>query len=182
VGRSAFFLTILLLAASGLSSAAPEDLARTVSANEKMIARFRGELSGADARKRAELEAKIKRLETQNSNLLRAVPPAAPAAPAGPARKAMEDLKGSDWPRLSESEKQRFVYTGIGGLERQGVFVMRPPQDYVEALGKILGGDAAMQDEYLEDLFVFCVYDAEPQTREAIERIRERSTNAAPGV
>jgi hypothetical protein len=87
----------------------------------------------------------------------------------------MEDLSGSDWIRMSLKEKQAFVYTGIGGLERQGVVIMKKPQYYIEALDKILKLDPDLGKEYLDSLFVFCVHESEPQTRDAIRRIREAS-------
>ena len=96
----------------------------------------------------------------------------APVSDARPAAKALEELKGEDWSMLPISEKQRFVYTAIGGLERQGVFISRHPQEYLEAIEKVLASDPSMKQEFLDNVFVFLVYDAEPQARDEIDAIR----------
>jgi hypothetical protein len=162
-----------------------EDMLRSVSANEKMIVRFQKELQSApDGEKRHGLLAKIALLEQQNREFWSKLDPkaaASQAVPIAPASqtatgtKSMEDLTGEDWSRLSEPERQRFIYMAIGGLERQGVFIARPPLEYLGAMDKILRDEPALKQEYLDNLFVFCVYDGEPQTRDAISRIRKEA-------
>jgi hypothetical protein len=90
---------------------------------------------------------------------------------AVPDQKVFEDLRGSDWAKMPQGEKQRFIYTGIGGLERQGVFISRSPQEYLEAMDKLFAADPSLDDEYLDNLFVFLVHDGEPQARGQIDSI-----------
>ncbi len=90
-----------------------------------------------------------------------------------------EELKGSDWARMGQRQKEFFVYMGIGGLQRQGVSVLRKPVYYVEAMDRVLGLDPDLGGEGLENLFVFCVYESEPGTRPAIDAIRDRDLEAA---
>ncbi len=159
-------------------AATKDDVRRTVSANEKMITRFRKEIDMAsDAHKRDGLLVKIENLEEQNRVLKGGpTPPATVAEPVPVKRsKELEDLTGDDWSRLSESERQRFIYTAIGGLERQGIFVTRAPHEYQEAIEKMLQSEPSLKREYLDNLLVFCVYDGEPQTREGIRRIRDEA-------
>jgi hypothetical protein len=108
--------------------------------------------------------------------VIAAVAVARVSAKEAPSVKMFEDLTGEDWARLSEQEKQRFVYTAIGALERRGVLIMRSPGEYLDAMEKLLLSDAELRREYLESLFVFCVYDGEPQTRDAIRLIRREAS------
>ena len=173
-----------------LLAASADDLTRSVSANEKMITRFQKELSGADEAKKRSLQTKIASLEQQNKGLriqLGRVP-AAPQASAptqgqtpgsdGYVRKSFDDMTGLDWEQMAPEDKQRFVYTAIGSLEQQGVFVSRTPQEYVEEMDRVLKTEPSLSSEYLDSLFVFCVYDNEPQTRPALSRIRDEARTA----
>ncbi|HXV18560.1 MAG TPA: hypothetical protein VD883_00605 [Candidatus Omnitrophota bacterium] len=84
----------------------------------------------------------------------------------------LDDLKGQDWIQMSLGQKQDFVYRGIGALERQGVSLLKSPSYYIEALDKVLKIDEGLREEYLDNLFVFCVHESEPHTRQALEKIR----------
>jgi hypothetical protein len=155
-----------------LQAATVEDSLRKLSANEKMIARFNGQLSSAkDEKEKQKLRLKIQSLEQQNIFLRK-------PAKTRSDTKALEELTGVDWKRLSMFEKQRFIYTAIGGLERQGVFITRTGHEYLEAMDKLLHVESSLWSEYLDNLFVFCVYDREPQTRDAIRRIRNESKSS----
>lgn len=85
----------------------------------------------------------------------------------------IEDLTGKDWLSMTQAQKEFFVYTAIGGLERQEVVITRFPAYYVEALDKLVQLEPFYQQEYLENLFVFSVYESEPQSRVKIEKIRQ---------
>jgi hypothetical protein len=85
----------------------------------------------------------------------------------------IEDLTGKDWLAMTQAQKEFFVYTGIGGLERQEVVITRLPAYYIETLDKLIKLEPFYEKEYLENLFVFAVYESEPQSRVKIEKIRE---------
>ncbi len=169
---SALIITGSCFAGAATVSGAPGDEQKARSANEKMIARFRNEMAAStDVSKKRGLEQKILNLQRENA-LLDGT--AAVSAAKVLDERGFEELSGADWERLSQSEKQRFIYTGIGGLERQGVFVSRSPQSYLEAMDTILAADASLKEEFLDNLFVFLVYDGEPQTRDEIDAIRKQ--------
>lgn len=88
-----------------------------------------------------------------------------------------EDLRGSDWLSMSSKDKETFIYMAIGGLEKEGVFIMKTPHDYIQAIDKLLALDSEYQKEYLDNLVVFCIYDSEPQTREKIKQIGKNPTS-----
>lgn len=91
---------------------------------------------------------------------------------------SLEDLRGRDWIKMPLDQKQTFIYTGIGGLERQGVFITKSPDFYIQVLDRIIAEDPELSEEFLDNLFVFCVHESEPQTQEAIKKIREQSRTA----
>lgn len=90
----------------------------------------------------------------------------------------LEDLRGSDWARLTKEEKEFFVFSGYGGLEQQGVPLRQKPYYYIEALDKVLAADPSLGSEYLDDLLIFCVNESEPESREALKAARARQKKA----
>lgn len=170
-----------------------DTLKRSISANKSMLTKFKKQWEAAPAGPdKVKLENKIKNLEAQNNALKNQLvkPSKATAAPGTikqpttqtpsgpePATKTLDQLQGKDWRKMSAADRERFIYMGVGSLERRGVFIAKPPGDYVQTLNTVLETNPELSDEFLEDLFVFCVYDSEPQTRPAISRLRTETEN-----
>ncbi len=173
-------------------NAADKDaMQRSITSNEAMIRKFQSQLdqSPQDEQKKKSLSKKIAALKIENDRILRSLNGTTiknevsdNKASERPERseKSMDDLIGEDWMMLSQLQRERFVYTAIGGLERQGVFITRTPSDYITALDTLLENEPSMRQEFLDNIFVFCVYDGEPQTRDAIQKIRNE--NALPNL
>lgn len=90
----------------------------------------------------------------------------------------MEELRGSDWPALTKEQREFYVFSGYGGLEQQGVPLKQKPYHYVEALDKLLTVEPTLKDEYLDDLFLFCVNESEPEARDILKRLRKEQKKA----
>lgn len=106
-------------------------------------------------------------------------------SPAMPDAAALEDalrpdgevrpLLGKDWLRMSDFEKERYVFSAVRILSENGVFVTRPYYFYVEELDAVVGGDRFFEEEYLDNLFITSAEDHEPETRVPIERLKHRA-------
>lgn len=158
-----------------MAASEQDTIRRTLSSHMAMSDRFKKELAQErDAKKKDALYKKIQNVEQEISALNHQLKSLSPVE-RKPITNKFEDMTGQDWLSMSDEQKQIFVFTGIGGLERQGVFITRPPQDYIAALDKLMVAEPLFQKDFLDSLFVFCVYDGEPQTRVVIDRIRQSS-------
>ena len=90
----------------------------------------------------------------------------------------MEELRGSDWAALTREQREFYVFSGYGGLEQQGVPLKQKPYHYVEALDKLLTVEPTLKGEYLDDLFLFCVNESEPEARDILKRLRKEQKKA----
>jgi hypothetical protein len=183
------FAFLGLLALSSSAFADDDALRRSISSKQTMLKRFEGQYQAAlsapeKAAEAEKLKQKMRLIESEIVLLQKKTPDAAapasiPAeiiAPTEGSRRSFDELKGSEWPWLKPEDKKRFVDTTLGALEKNGITVLGDPAHYLEKVGRILEEEPSFENEYLADLVVFCVYDEEPQTREAIHKLRDAST------
>ncbi len=81
---------------------------------------------------------------------------------------------GADWVAMSPEEKEMYVFSATGALVRRDVFVMKSSYFYIQALDQTLEKNPSLKDQYLDDLFISSIYENEPHTRTAIDKIKIR--------
>ena len=136
-------------------------------------------LKDLDARV-AELEKRIK----ENEGLLFRFGQKTPAVPApkeapqpqAPVLVDLENMKGADWMLMTPAQKLIYADTMLRVLIEQGIPVQKPAVYYMQAMDWMLSEEPSFGAKYLDYLFLFSVYDNEPDSRPTIDFVRGRTS------
>jgi len=87
-------------------------------------------------------------------------------------------FKGKDWLKLSEIEKEVCAFRILASIEEQGVPIRRPTGFYIAKMDETLTSRPYFQEKALKRVFLFAVYDNEPESRKAIDRLGGTENNS----
>jgi len=103
------------------------------------------------------------------------VPPAEMPKPVAVTKVQKSTVKmGADWVAMSPEEKELYVFSATGALVRHDVVLMESSYVYIQVLNETLEKNPSLKDEYLDDLLISSIYEREPHTRAAIDKIKIR--------
>ncbi len=163
---------LLLLVPPSIAAEDAEAARKLLSANQAHYNRFLKEKDALLAgRKKEQLSSQETAKLSSLENKIRVLNQEIQRAQTRPSAGKSADPTIAQWKKMSQTEKERYVYQAIGSLERREVFILKPSHFYIQQLDDI-SADAYFEDKFLDDVFVFNVYDQEPHTRDAIDRIR----------
>jgi len=189
MNKRAISLTLLLLGLFLLLGKAYADdfetLKRKISSNnrwfEKLDSQYENLAKRCPAGKRPEMvESELERLRQSMTSLLvenrrlitevkNGVPPEVLAQ--DPGKTPSPALKGYDWAKMSPAEKEAYIFSAVGALEKEGAYIGKPSYYYLDAVEAYLKNHSSALQENLDFIFVVNVYEAEPQTRQIIHHL-----------
>ncbi len=91
----------------------------------------------------------------------------APAELDGPSEKTPVE----EWMYLTSAQRAERVSLAIGLIEKNGAIVMKNTYDYLKKVDQYLGKGYQEKDRNLDTAILHVIYENEPQTRAAIQKM-----------
>ena len=95
--------------------------------------------------------------------------------------KTLDPVTGQEWLTMSKEEKGAYMFSAMEVLKEHGVPLGKTPDQYIVLIGSEIADSPDALQAYVTNILALVVYEKEPGSRTAIDKINISQTASQDG-